>query len=246
MKKIKLDVRKTYENAESSRWYGAKILLSGDLLTLTTRSVISNEDGAYLGESGTELSVHLADVLTHSEDHGFTLLTATFNNENEPVKLDSEQVINKTVVDKTYVLHYKHTADNRLGYLLTPSKSSDINDCTLLLFDDGFIDLSGIDFDDTIAFDSEGALDVNIFDKITLNTQPTVLANGSIDIIVNQAIPNTIIYLEATAGRLSHYRVTKSTTIKFFADGLEPGEVVKIKAGYKYWSGDAETLVEVV
>lgn len=58
------------------------------------------------------------------------------------------------------------------------------------------------------------------------------------------------IYLEATAGNLSRARVTLSDagvgSFVVFAAGLQPGDKIKLKSGFRYFPGAFEKIVDVV
>ncbi|NCV87762.1 MAG: hypothetical protein EBW14_18300, partial [Oxalobacteraceae bacterium] len=57
------------------------------------------------------------------------------------------------------------------------------------------------------------------------------------------------VYLEAVSGVLSRLRVTTNdgvATVPVFANGLSPGDKVRVKAGWKYFPGVDDVTLEVI
>jgi hypothetical protein len=51
------------------------------------------------------------------------------------------------------------------------------------------------------------------------------------------------VYLSTDIGVINRSRVTESKTFQLDTTGLEAGETVTIKAGYKYWSGVTKMVI---
>lgn len=94
--------------------------------------------------------------------------------------------------------------------------------------------------------------------RLSLAAPDSITADGTAQATVrlvdaaNAPIPRAgvEVFLEATAGYLPKRRVTTaadgSASVRLRALGLEPGDVVKLKAGFKHFTGSAEALVTVV
>lgn len=80
---------------------------------------------------------------------------------------------------------------------------------------------------------------------ISVNGPGTILLGGKADFTID-AHQNTEIYLESTAGTLNRSRAKNGDVVTLDAAGLSSGEIVRIKAGYKFWPGKVDLHIEVV
>lgn len=218
-----------------SRFDGCKVTLDGDIITFQVCIYAENGEEERLVERRMDYSFDLNEVLKLSEDHGYILVSAP---EAVEPRFTAEQVIHSTFFSKKFPTHVKPECI-RLFWLLTPYKGCTLNEATLLLYDDGKLNLSELSIDLQV---EERYL---AYQQIAIDGPTAVAAGGTISLDILQAIPGTTIYLETTSGLLNRARLTNSNTVQFIAQGLEPGETVKIKAGYKYWSGDAEHFITI-
>lgn len=91
--------------------------------------------------------------------------------------------------------------------------------------------------------------------RISFSAPDDLTANGIAEILLQVHSQGKLmvapceVYLDAMAGYLPRRRVVVSggeARIRFHALGLEPGDRARIKAGWKYWPGAAETEITIV
>ena len=140
-------------------------------------------------------------------------------------------------------------------YLLTPAKNCTVEDA-ILIFHDVQNDPDTADIDKTIhrllvdkKVQSPPALESL---KLFLETWLVIKIEGP-----EKAPPNTYvdltanctsggdIFLEATAGLLNRSRAKSGQRIQLDTRGLEAGEELVIKAGYKFWPGIAQKRIVI-
>ena len=103
---------------------------------------------------------------------------------------------------------------------------------------------------------SSGTHRTLLLPHLRLSAPTTISADGqaSISIRVEDASEQLIqrqatVYLEAVSGVLSCVRVTTNdgvATVPVFANGLSPGDKVRVKAGWKYFPGVDDVTLEVI
>lgn len=146
--------------------------------------------------------------------------------------------------------------------LLTPLKGCDVDDCTLYLFGSpGTITYPQTDLSPERTV---GQTQVSVNGQplsaspaprlaefltswlpISLTGGSQVAAGGSLALtVVGPDGPE--IYLEAMAGSLSRSRARNGDVVVLHATDLTPGTQARIKAGYKYWPGKTDLMVDVV
>ena len=179
----------------------------------------------------------LNQLLSLSEDHGYILVSSE---RRDVPEFKADQVLFLTSQSKLQPLR-SNLERFRLFWLLTPYKGCSLDEATLLLYDDGHVDLSTLSIDEFI-----DGVPFKPYPPITINAPQVIVCDQSIDIDITQTIPGTSIRLEATAGVLNRSRINHSALVRLTAQGLAPGQQIKIKAGYQYWTGDAEHLITVV
>jgi hypothetical protein len=74
-------------------------------------------------------------------------------------------------------------------------------------------------------------------------TGPDTIAAGSVQEYTTVAPANTTVLLETDVGVINRSRVTNGRTFTLDTTGLEPGETVTIKAGYKFWAGASKKII---
>ncbi len=103
---------------------------------------------------------------------------------------------------------------------------------------------------------SSGTHRTLLLPHLRLSAPPSIDADGqaNISIRVEDASEQPIqrqatVYLEAVSGVLSRVRVTTNegvATVPVFANGLSPGDKVRVKAGWKYFPGVDDVTLEVI
>jgi hypothetical protein len=231
-----LDKTGTYADSRS-RLAGAKVMLDQEGIKLSLPIYDENSDPELIIAEVREHFFGWDDVLSHAEDHGFILISA----EQQPDPIFTvEQLITTTYASKINPREYGATR-LRLALIMTPAKSSSVEDITVLLFDDGQIDLTDIQSDGVVPNGQR----VRAANSISIDAPDSAPAGAVISLQVEQPVADTTIYLESTAGTLNRSRLTSSGTVLLNTEGLSPGDVIKIKAGYKYWTGDCELLISL-
>ncbi len=146
--------------------------------------------------------------------------------------------------------------------VLTPYKGCELSDCTLYYFDsEGETSYQATNSSPAmtvgkVKFEIDGravrATEVgktseffNEWLPISLNGPGTIQLGGKADFTID-AHQNTEIYLESTAGTLNRSRAKNGDVVTLDAAGLSSGEIVRIKAGYKFWPGKVDLHIEVV
>ena len=221
---------------KTSRLAGCKVKLEGVRLDFNIPIYGDGEGPSLIVEDFKAFSFDLNELLELSEDHGYILISG--EQESNPA-FSAEQVILTTYQSKSIPLQYK-SDKLRLAWLITPHKGCSLEDATLLLYDDGQIDLSSLTIDETVA-----DLRYRAFPVIGIDGPSTVSPGDSVSLSVTQAIPGAVIYLQTTAGVLNKSRLSSSGTVQITAQGLDSGDQIKIKAGYRHWTGDAEHIITV-
>lgn len=131
-------------------------------------------------------------------------------------------------------------------FILTPHKGCPLADCTLF-----FCTVAG---QGTITVDGQplDAEDAPLLPAYLREWQPIsftggtqVQAGGSLALTV-AAPAGPEVYLEALAGSLSRIRARDGDVVTLMATDLAPGAQIRIKAGYKYWPGQTDFIVDVV
>ena len=232
-----LDNTSPYADSRS-RLAGSKLTLDSEGIKILLPIYTDNNPEPELVVS--EVKEHIfewSDVLSKAEDHGFILISSE---NRDDLAFKTEQVITNTYLSKINPREYG--ADLvRLALIMTPAKSSTVEDITVLLFDDGQIDLTDIQSDGYV---SNGER-VRAADSISIDGPAEAPAGAVISLQVEQPVAGTTIYLEATSGMLNRSRLTSSGTVLLNTEGLSAGESIKVKAGYKYWTGDCELLISL-
>lgn len=231
----------TYQTApqfadKTSRLAGCKVILEGGRLDFNIPIYGDSEGPNLIVEDFKTFSFDLNELLELSEDHGYILISG--EQESNP-SFSAEQVILSTYLSKSIPLQYK-SDKLRLAWLITPYKGCSLEDATLLLYDDGQIDLSSLTVDETVE-----DLRYRAFPFIGIDGPSTVSPSNAVSLSVTQAIPGAVIYLQTTSGVLNKSRLSASGTVQITAQGLDSGDQIKVKAGYRYWTGDAEHIINV-
>lgn len=134
--------------------------------------------------------------------------------------------------------------------LFVPSAEAAIWECGFLLYTKEGLPLPA-GFTEASTFDAMAA---SVMPAITM-AAPAEMApdqTGEVTLSVTRAglpVPSGTVFLEATAGYLPKRRVqinNGTAQFRFSALGLEAGDEIKLKAGWRYIAAVAETIVRVV
>jgi hypothetical protein len=80
---------------------------------------------------------------------------------------------------------------------------------------------------------------------INIEGPSTIQSGEKIEYVVSGP-EKTTVYLETDIGIINRSRVISGKSFVLDAYGLEPGEIIKIKTGYKFWHGVSKKEITVV
>jgi hypothetical protein len=178
------------------------------------------------------------ELKLYSDDHGLISVYTELSNPND---FRLENTIQRTYIGRQQIRDF--VGKRLAAQIITPYKNSDPSEWDMIILDDSFGNIQG--FSELQAYNLLTDWHKAKFkDNLDLESGTTVTAGDKLEIMVNNMIPAPV-FLETTAGNLSHYRVQDSRIINLDTTGLTPGEVVKVKAGRRYFPGIQEVLVSV-
>ena len=146
--------------------------------------------------------------------------------------------------------------------VLTPFRGCSLNDCSLYFF--GSSGTGEYPATDRTPACSYGSVSISIDGSPLvaqtvgllpqyLNTWLPISFSGGSEVPSGGSLALTVIapdgpevYLEATAGTLSRARARNGDVVVLHAADLPPGTRARIKAGYKYWPGKTDFMVDVI
>jgi hypothetical protein len=85
-----------------------------------------------------------------------------------------------------------------------------------------------------------------IFPTVEIVGDNTMSVNSEKNYVISCSDPEIEIYLETTKGIINYSRVYSGTSITLSSSNLNVGDEIKLKAGFKYWSGKSEKIINVV
>lgn len=236
MKVLAIDFKSKFDSS-TSRLKDALVTVDSTGINLSIPIYVEGPDSPIQVAQLREYQFAWNDILDKAEDHGFILISA----ENSAIpEFTIEQTITSTSSSKINPRVYK-SENLRFALILTPSKLSQPDDLTVCFWDDGQIDLSNITLDGVVVPGER----IRAADSIEFTAPEIAEAGQPVEILVSYPVPNTTIYLETTAGTLNRSRMNSAGTVLLNTEGLNPGDSIKVKAGYKYWSGDAEAIIQL-
>jgi hypothetical protein len=221
----------------NSRLENAVIAVNDDGIQLDLPFYISNELGPVFNTIK-HYKFGWSDILSQAQDHGFVLISSLHQYE---LDFTITQTIIETYDTKINPLRFRNNSCLRIALIFTPSKNCTPNDVTVYLWDDGFVKFDNIKLDGVISMQDK----LPAVDHIQILAPQTSIAGEPITLSITQPVPGTDIYLESTAGILNRSRLNTGANVLLNTEGLEPGDTIKVKAGYKFWSGDAEAIISL-
>jgi len=242
MKIIKLNSAPIY-NGALTRLNNAVVGASELGLEIITPVLVDDPEPGFLAEADPKVDfLPWEDLLQQSEDRGVVIIYAEYENS---LDWQFEQVITNTFITKLFPFKYKQEK-LILGYLLTPYKHCRLEDTTLVLRDDGCVDLSSITFDAEVSYVDNQFEPYRFFKWIGINSPSSAEVGSIVELEVTPPFSQPDIYLEATAGSLNRSRLKGSKTALLNTTGLSVGEKIKVKVGYKFWPGESEVFIDLV
>jgi hypothetical protein len=85
-----------------------------------------------------------------------------------------------------------------------------------------------------------------IFPTVEIVGDDTMSVNSEKNYSINCSDPEIEIYLETTKGIINYSRVYSGTSITLSSSNLNVGDEIKLKSGFKYWSGKSEKIITIV
>ena len=230
------------------------IVIDGDSLTITLANAVGNTS-----LTGT---VSLSEVISsYSQDHGcIAILPRSMVMESNIMVIETTQLSQseKAAPGDSYTSFQtnpgKHYAgspfsviDSRFRsyaylYILTPSANCSPSDCTILYRDlNANVTVNGSPITPVDTITSTHAFLANWM-PITISGGSTITAGSTATYTVT-GTPNTTIYVSTDSGTVNRSRVAEGGTFQLNTSGLDAGEQLTIKVGYKTWSGVATKVI---
>jgi hypothetical protein len=235
-----------------------KVTIEGDTLTINIKD--ATNDSNAMGVTEAEDSFSLSDLIAkYSQDHGCIALLPkdmTSREVSKFVALETTQLSlpEKTVSGNSYSSEVttpgKHLSGSPYNvisgryssygyvYILTPTINCAVEDLIIIYRDTGSADVT---VDGQSVVNTATAIEST---KLFLDSWMPVAINGPLTIKTGEkntytvtSTAGTTIYLESNIGIINRSRVVSGKSFVLDAYGLEPGEVITVKAGYKYWHG---------
>ena len=239
------------------------VTIKNDILTLE----ISDTTVTAIGTTNAVGTFNLAELVQkYSQDHGcialfpkamhipdtqeFMAMETTQLSLSEKGGGDPGMIYQKTDVTpaaegKTYpgspwsVINSRYSSYGYL-YILTPYKDCPTSELTIIFRDGANITVNGSAPSSTSIVSMHAFLESWL--PIIVNGPSTIKA-GDTHAYTVTAPANTTVYLSSDIGVINRSRVTNCGTFNLDTTGLNAGEVVTIKTGYKYWTGVSTKVV---
>lgn len=237
------------------------IAINGDSLTITIVDENSANAQKPLTFTGT---FSLNDLIAkHSQDHGcIAIFPNTFNPDAFLIAIETtkQSIQNKVEIDLTLnttsTLEGKQSAGSPNSviankgsyayfYILTPYKDCSKDDLIFVYRDTDNIELN-------IDEQQPNATSINsmkyFLDSWLPNTinGPDTITAGVKQVYSITAPEKTTVYLSSDIGIINRNRVSNGNNFILDTDGLNAGEIITIKTGYKYWSGVSTKTITLV
>ena len=234
------------------------ISINGDTLSI---SIIDNT-ATDLGSQTYTGQFSLKELLEkNSQDHGcIAIFPAQYTPDAPLIAVETTQIsfpsrtgVNlsqntpETMVGKQHAGSPFSVLSEKYGsyafvYILTPFKGCSANDVTFVYRDtqNAVVTNNGNPVTSLKMSSMKSFLDAWMPIKIT---GPSSVNAGEKDTYTVTCPDNATVYLTADIGVINRNRIANNGTFTLDTSGLEAGEVVNIKAGYKFWSGVSTTKI---
>lgn len=180
-----------------------------------------------------------SDILALSEDRGLVALRA----KTGFTEFYLDQIIATTFVNRRPI-QTVFPDGCPLVTVATPYKNCPIDEADIIVFMDKSVQPVGWEFARQIQSFTP-YVQQQFVAPITIAGPGVVQAGNAATFQVVAPHAKQTIYLEATAGILNRQRLLGSGTVRLDTTGLDAGETIKLKAGYRYWPGDAEKQIKL-
>jgi hypothetical protein len=130
-------------------------------------------------------------------------------------------------------------------YILTPHKGCNANDLSIIYRDTSGVSISvnGAGINSTKINSTKMFLDAWL--PITISGPDEIVAGETAEFSVS-SVENVNIYVSADIGILNRSKVMHEGSFKLNTDGLEVGETITIKAGYKFWTSKSTKTITII
>ena len=235
------------------------ITITGDTLTI---NIVDSTMANIFGNTGTNDSFSLSSLVTdYAQDHGciaiipqgmqanarMMIIETTQLSYPERAAPGDSYTSYQTTPGKNYAGSPYSVIDSRYRsygyvYILTPTATCSVDDCTVIYrAANANVVMNGSTISPIDTIESTHAFLHNWL-PITITGAATITAGSTATYTVT-GTANTTVYLSTDIGVINRSRVTESKTFQLDTTGLEAGETVTIKAGYKYWSGVTKMVI---
>ena len=239
-----------------------EITIDGDTITINISDITMAN---ILGNTSASDSFSLSSLVSaYAEDHGCIAIipqTMAMNSKMMVIETTQLSLPEKSAPGTSYTSYVtsegKHYAgspysviDSRYSsygylYILTPTANCSITDVTIIYRDSPSANVTVLGtpivpkgtIPSTHAFLADW-LPITITgpDTVTAGDKATYTLTGT---------PGTTIYLSTDIGVINRSRVAEGRTVQLDTSGLEAGEQVTIKVGYKHWSGVSTKVITI-
>jgi hypothetical protein len=234
------------------------VTVNGDSLTI---NITDSTNKDTLGNQSWSGEFSLVNLITnYSQDHGcIAIYPQTVIDGSPLLAMETTQIsynerASSTAATQSPTVPGKYLAgspfsvvSSKVGsyayvYILTPYVNCNISDLILVYRDSSavVINNSATVTDATPITSMKHFLDSWL--PITV-TGPLSIATGTTQTYTVSAPANTTVYLSTDIGIINRSRIVSGGSFNLDTSGLAAGEIVDIKAGYKFWSGISNTKV---
>lgn len=229
------------------------ISIDGDTLTI---EIHDNTQADGIGMTKAKDTFSLSELIEkYSQDHGcIALFPKGMNDDSTFLAVETTQLSlgDKSRPNENYISQETTDGKQFSGspysvingryasyaylYILTPSLNCGVDDLTIVYrANNPDVKLNGVAQSNEQEIPSmKNYLDTWL--PITIAGASTI-TTGEIQEYTVTAPENTTVYLSADIGVLNRARVKNGSTFKLNTTDLEVGEIITIKAGYKFWHG---------
>jgi hypothetical protein len=244
-----------------------KVSINGDEITIEVIDATNDkQDG--LGITQTKDTFSLSELITNfSQDHGCIALIARKMNtsdESPMLALETTQLSlphkvtsgssfesepttpGKNLSGSPYAMVSERYGSYAYVYILTPTVNCAIEDLIIIYRDSGSAEITVNDSPINFAVPIESTkLFLDTWMPIAVDGPDTISVDG-INTYTVTSTPNAIVYISSDIGIINRSRVVSGKTFTLNASGLEVGETITIKTGYKFWHGVTDKVITVV
>lgn len=244
-----------------------KISINGDEITIEVIDT-TNDNAEGLGITKTKDTFKLSELIANfSQDHGCIALIPrkmTSSDESPMLAMETTQLSlphkvasgesfesepttpGKNLSGSPYAMIAERYGSYGYVYILTPTVNCAVEDLIIVYRDSLSAEVTVDDEPITSAVPIQSTkLFLDTWMPITIDGPDTISVDG-INTYTVTSTPNAVIYVSADIGIINRSRVTSGKSFTLNASGLEAGETITIKSGYKFWHGVTDKVITVV